>query len=603
MNLRALLPLLFLLLCISCNPDDAIDGPDSGVDFNINYIISTTGPSQANLDEATLLWVTIANANGNTTEYALGIEALGQEAAGVDIEALALPAGDYQLTRFFVTNSENDLTHITPSSGYPLAQNVIQALPIAFTVSPDNITPVNIGVIAREGLSLADFGLAGFDFSRFGLFPLAITVAEQGNPGNVIAGTLTVTSGAYRFTQALDSIINNSVHLKEGFAAYELTIETAGYRPFSETYSRESLSNFETSPLTIQLIKQEPTCPGSFINSGQALGDGIAFTNSVSLGDLDGDGDLDAFVSNIDDIKVWVNDGLGSFTNSGQSLEGQNNNQSALGDLDGDGDLDAFVPNSIGGNTVWFNVGNGVFTNSGQALGNNKSRTAALADLDGDGDLDAFVANALNPNTNVSSNTVWLNDGTGNFSATRQTLGNFRSQDVALADLDRDGDIDAFVTNYTAPNKVWLNSGNGIFIDSEQELGNSVSYNVSLGDLDGDGDTDAFVTNNNQPDRIWLNDGDGAFADGGLTLDAPFSQHASLGDVDGDGDLDIFLLNYYNNRVWINDGSGTFRNSGFILGVDVSTNLALGDLNGDGCIDAFVGQGNYKPNQVFLNGR
>ena len=75
-----------------------------------------------------------------------------------------------------------------------------------------------------------------------------------------------------------------------------------------------------------------------------------------------------------------------------------------LGEVDGDGDRDAMVANDAA-NVVWLNNGSGTFTDSGQTLGTAASRGVAFGDVDGDGDLDAMVANAPS-----EPNVVWLNN-------------------------------------------------------------------------------------------------------------------------------------------------------------------------------------------------
>ena len=126
--------------------------------------------------------------------------------------------------------------------------------------------------------------------------------------------------------------------------------------------------------------------------------------------------------------------------------------------------------------------------------------------------------------------------GDANFSGGLPNLGDHRSTDVSLGDVDGDGDIDAFVANaYDQPNRIWQNEG-GQFSDSGQLLGDQRSTAVSLGDLDGDGDLDAFVANYLQGNRIWLNDA-GIFSDSGQSLGDQHSVDVALGDIDGDGDL------------------------------------------------------------------
>ena len=331
---------------------------------------------------------------------------------------------------------------------------------------------------------------------------------------------------------------------------------------------------------------------GEFTN-GQSLGADSSF--AVALGDVDADGDLDAFVANAypgsQANRVWLNeDGL--FSDSGQVLGDHNSISVALGDVDGDGDLDAFVANSAQGNRLWLNT-NGRFADSGQILGNHDSFGVALGDLDGDGDLDAFVANVF------QGNRVWLNND-GQFRDSGQTLGNHTSYGVALGDLDGDGDLDAFVANsINYGNRVWVNDG-GKFTDSGQNLGDHDSLSVALGDLDADGDLDAVVGNYSQGNRVWNNDG-GVFSEGqSLGKSNTLFGSVALGDLDGDGDLDVFTANSgQSDRVWINS-DGQFVDSGQFLGSHASTGVSLGDLDNDGDLDAFVC--NFlEANLVWLN--
>ena len=332
---------------------------------------------------------------------------------------------------------------------------------------------------------------------------------------------------------------------------------------------------------------------GVFQDASQTLGNSNGI--GIDLGDLDGDGDLDAFVANTSGQgnKIWLNDGSGIFSDSHQSLGNSSSNGIDLGDLDGDGDLDAFVVNiNSQPSKVWLNDGSGSFSDSNQSLGNPNSDGIDLGDLDGDGDLDAFVIG------NFGVNQVWLNDGSGSFSNSNQSLGS-GSKEVDLGDLDGDGDLDAFVANNGQGNEVWLNDGSGNFSNSNQSLGNSFSQDIDLGDLDGDGDLDAFVVNFNVR-KVWLNDGSGIFSDSNQSLGNSTARGIDLGDLDGDGDLDAFEANSPANKVWLNDGSGSFNDSNQSLGNSNGFGIDLGDLDGDGDLDAFVinfGQAN----KVWLN--
>ena len=355
---------------------------------------------------------------------------------------------------------------------------------------------------------------------------------------------------------------------------------------------------------------------------GEIMPFGLQSSYAAVLADVDGDGDLDAFVGNTDYYDnpantVWFNDGDGSFTDSGQRLGNVFTWDVALGDLDGDGDLDAFVANSDVAarlpDEVWLNDGDGYFTDSGQDLGSTLSRAVALGDLDGDGDLDAFVVNGVPEAGPAEADTVWLNNGSGVFSNSGQSLGRASGLDVALGDLDGDGDLDAFVANGDPtrmrgePNEIWLNNGSGVFSNS-QNLGSAVSQAVTLGDLDGDGDLDAFIANggpailDGQPDEVWLNNGSGVFSNSGQVLGSMSSYGAALADVHKDGALDVVVAGYRGgNRLWLNNGSGLLSFSSPAFGTESAADIALGDIDADGDIDALAANAIGKPNRLWIN--
>jgi hypothetical protein len=356
------------------------------------------------------------------------------------------------------------------------------------------------------------------------------------------------------------------------------------------------------------------------------------FAYNVALGDVDGDGDLDAFVSNTDLNEVLINQGGAQGGIPGELKLGippegifQTSRDVALGDLDGDGDLDAFIANDPLANQVLINQGGaqggtpgdfdlGTPPEGGDGL--NPSFAVALGDVDGDGDLDAFVANRSGfPD---QPNQLLINDGTGvlTLSANQPEGGALISEDVALGDVDGDGDLDAFVANIgdagvgtVGPDQVLINQGGaqggspGDFdLGIAPEGGDfQASSAVALGDLDGDGDLDAFIANSSalQPNLVLINQGE---AQGGIAGDFDLgiepeggnqvSEDVALADLDGDGDLDAFITNSSTsdpNLVLINQGGAQGGVPGdFDLGTEpeggnlFSLAVALGDLDGDG---------------------
>jgi hypothetical protein len=192
---------------------------------------------------------------------------------------------------------------------------------------------------------------------------------------------------------------------------------------------------------------------------------------AAALGDLDGDGDLDVFAAVLAPREggerghpdlVLLNDGQGNFTDSGQRLGDRSSTAVALGDLDGDGDLDALVGSSLD-SLIWINQGGaqggttGQFQLSEGVLASGETTHVFLEDLDGDGDLDALIAGTRQAR-------IWWNDGQGYFSRDRRQIFRFSPRHgLAVGDFNGDGHPDIFAGVYNEAYSLWLNHGDGIF--------------------------------------------------------------------------------------------------------------------------------------------
>ncbi|MCA9304770.1 MAG: VCBS repeat-containing protein [Phycisphaerales bacterium] len=375
-------------------------------------------------------------------------------------------------------------------------------------------------------------------------------------------------------------------------------------------------------------------------------------TSLVALGDLDGDGDLDAVTPNYrENIGVLLNNGDGTFSSPVAYVAGAANSEFkdiALGDLDQDGDLDLVTGERTTGVGVLFNNGDATFgaatsyaTNSGthsisiadldsdgdldiakggglqiSLMFNNGDGTfepeilyetgtggsASLGDIDGDGDLDVASAHQ-----SAGDTSVMLNNGDGTFaSEVRYATPSSGPVATLLRDLDDDGNLDLAVLCYwgNAVN-ILYNNGNGAFDTLVRYPTGYVPEGAAIGDLDGDGDLD-MAANYSQGVSVLLNNGDASFAPetpyGIEGTPSSFPIRVAFGDLDGDGDLDMTVADgaHTDMFVFLNSGDGTFTAPNLYTTVTQMTEVELGDLDGDGDLDMAVPTGSYGGDIALL---
>ncbi|NRA95625.1 MAG: CRTAC1 family protein [Planctomycetes bacterium] len=261
----------------------------------------------------------------------------------------------------------------------------------------------------------------------------------------------------------------------------------------------------------------------------------------------------------------------------------------------------------------------------------------ALFDADGDGDLDVYAVSGWcrsdgTFDTEKGRNRLWLQQPGGMFADATESSGlgdGGYGMGVAVGDIDNDGDLDVYVTNY-GPDRLFRNDGRATFTDVTAESGiDNRAWAASAGfcDLDGDGWLDLFVTNyvsydpardigrdpagrpeymgpetlKGVPDRLYRGVGGGKFKDVSSSTGIATKASRGLGlaflDVNGDDRLDIYVANDRQaNFAWVAKGDGTYEEAALRLRIgfndrgapEASMGVAVGDADGDGLLDLLL---------------
>lgn len=386
--------------------------------------------------------------------------------------------------------------------------------------------------------------------------------------------------------------------------------------------------------------------------------------SGLAVADMDRDGDADVLVAGGGSIaednppgsgpRLYLNDGTGRFQEAGEAWAMPHRGYGqgvAVGDVDGDGWTDVFLSTWGGGDTLLRNTGAGfedLTEASGLASGpRDWSASAGFLDMEGDGDLDLWVTRYIDFDPadavkcwdgsvhvyctpllyDAQPDRLFRNEGDGTFTDVSAEAGlddaPAKSLALSIGDVDGDGRVDVYVANDITPNHLWLNQGEGRFEEVAQVAGVALSEDgreeagmgADITDVDGDGRTD--IANSNfqtettnlyrQSQPLFFDEVSDAMGIG-ETARARLSWGLRFVDLDLDGDEDLLVANghIYDNIQEVTDRvsfaqpnslyelrDGRFVDVTTIAGdaladEQVSRGLATGDLDGDGAPDYVV---------------
>jgi gliding motility-associated-like protein len=520
----------------------------------------------------------------------------------------------------YTANTVSVLRNIS-SNGPINVGSFAQKLDFIAGTQPQSVVIADIDGDNRNDLVVANFNSNSLSVIRSDAFapaitsfsptsgPTGTTVTLTGTNFNVTPEKNIVFFGATKATVTASSTTSLTVTVPVG----------ATYQPISVLNSASTLTGYSAMPFATIFtpVKDDFTAADLAFKVDLPAGNNPA---NVAIGDLDGDGKADIAVvnSNSNTVSVYRNVAvtgsvsLSSFASKVDFATGSNPQSITIGDLDGDGKADLAIVNANSNTlSVYKNTSTSGALTASSFLGKvdfitgEFPKSVAIGDLDGDGKPDLAVANA-NGNTISIYKNIAISGAitTSSFAAKSDFATGTQPYHIAIADIDGDKKPDLGVVNNNSNTvSIYLNTSTLGTIATNSFAGKvdfatgNKPMGLVIADLNGDGKADLAVANQDSNTlSIYQNTStSGSITNGSFATKVDFASAAqpsglAIGDLTGDGKPDLVLVTANSNTASIFRNAsnvGVFSTSSFAAKVDVQTgtkpvSLAIGDLDGDG---------------------
>ena len=230
----------------------------------------------------------------------------------------------------------------------------------------------------------------------------------------------------------------------------------------------------------------------------------------------------------------------------------------------------------------------------------------ALGDIDGDGDLDLVIGYMSSQSIGAKDKVYLNNNGTFSDIAHWSSPLSHTTKSVALGDVDADGDLD-LALGTRSYNYIYLNDGSNFSSSYDWRSPSSkITSALKFSDIDNDGYLDLVIGNGDSSytlanEVFFNNNGVMSSTAGWTSSDSQKTQDIAVADMNGNGYPDLVVANRYSApQVFYNNASGlsTTADSNWSPSSSNSGSVALGDADGDGDLDIALGQGDVN---VYYN--